>query len=256
MPGAELARSTGGCGCVGRQGTPEALPASATSNIVLVAAGDQDPPLIGGALCLDFANTIDARFPRAGTTPPDFIATYEQLVLWSQRAGALDAPTARKLLVRARREPKAARAAVSAARRLRETIYTLFAAMREGRESPASAARELARFSARALERGRLVANAETNALSWSWPRLELQSMLWPIALSALELATSSEVVSLKQCPGHDGRCGWLFLDRTKNQSRRWCTMQVCGNAEKTRQQNARRRRARNRRTRPKDPTA
>jgi predicted RNA-binding Zn ribbon-like protein len=210
-----------------------------------MAAQDQDPPLVGGALCLDFANTVDARFPRAGTTPPDFIASYEQLVRWSQRAGALDAPTARKLLVRARRETKGARAAVSAAHRLREAIYTLFAAMREGRELPASGAGELARFSARALERGRLVANPGMNALSWSWPKLELQSMLWPIALSALELATSCEVVSLKQCPGADGRCGWLFLDRTKNQSRRWCTMLACGNAEKTRRQNARRRQAR-----------
>jgi predicted RNA-binding Zn ribbon-like protein len=179
--------------------------------------------------------------------PPDFIASYEQLVRWSQRAGSLDAATARKLLVRGRRDTKAARAAVSAAHRLREAIYTLFAAMREGRQPPASAARELARFSARALERGRLVANSETKALTWSWPQPELQSMLWPIALSALELATSGEVASLKQCPGHDGRCGWLFLDRTKNQSRRWCTMQICGNAEKTRKQNTRRRQTRRR---------
>jgi predicted RNA-binding Zn ribbon-like protein len=211
-------------------------------------ARDQDPPLFGGVLCLDFANTVDARFPRPGDAPPDFISTYEQLVRWSQRAGALDARTARKLLVRSRRETKAARAAVSAAHRLREAIYALFAALRAGREPPASAARELARFSVRAFGRGRLVANAETNALTWSWPQLELQSMLWPIALSALELATSGDVISLKQCPGHDGRCGWLFLDRTKNQSRRWCSMQICGNAQKTRQQNARRRQTRERR--------
>jgi len=210
-------------------------------------AEDQEVPLLAGALCLDFANTVDARFPRPGDTPPDFIASYEQLVRWSQCAGALDAPAARKLLVRARREPTAARTAVSAAHRLREAIYTLFATIREGREPPASAARELARFSARALERGKLVANAEANTLTWSWPQLELQTMLWPIALSALELATSGELTALKQCPGHDGRCGWLFLDRTKNHSRRWCTMQICGNAEKTRKQTTRRRQTRRR---------
>jgi predicted RNA-binding Zn ribbon-like protein len=212
-----------------------------------MAARDLEAPLVGGALCLDFANTVDARFPRPGDKPPDFIGSYEQLVRWSQRAGALDAPTARQLLLRARRATKAARAAVSAAHRLREAIYTLFAALREGRQPPASAARELVRFSARALERGRLIADAEANVLTWSWPQLELQSMLWPIALSALELATSGEVASLKQCPGHDGRCGWLFLDRTKNRSRRWCTMQICGNAEKTRKQNTRRRQTRRR---------
>jgi predicted RNA-binding Zn ribbon-like protein len=221
-----------------------------------MAAQDQDTPLLGGALCLDFANTVDARFPRPGQSPPDFIATYDELVRWSQRAGALDAPTARNLIQRARRETKAASAAVSAAHRLREAIYTVFAAIREGREPPASAPRELARFGARALERGRLSADPETNALTWRWPELELQCMLWPIALSALGLATSADVASLKQCPGHDGRCGWLFLDRTKNRSRRWCTMQICGNAEKTRQQTARRRQTRARLATPAEPTA
>jgi predicted RNA-binding Zn ribbon-like protein len=210
-------------------------------------AADPEVPLLAGALCLDFANTVDARFPRPGDTPPDFIASYEQLVRWSEGAGALDAPAARKLLVRAGREPKTASAAVSAAHRLRDAIYTLFTAMKDGREPPASAASELASFSARALERGRLVANAEANALTWTWPQLQLESMLWPIALSALELATSGEVTALKQCPGHDGRCGWLFLDRTKNHSRRWCTMQICGNAEKTRKQTTRRRQKRRR---------
>ena len=212
-----------------------------------MAAADETVPLLGGALCLDFANTVDARFPQPGQSPPDFISTYEQLVRWSERAGAVDAATARKLLLRARKETKAARAAVSAAHHLREAIYTLFAAMRERREPPASAVRTLARFSARAIERGRLVADAETNALIWTWPQLELQRMLWPIALSALELAKSGDVASLKQCPGHDGRCGWLFLDRTKNHSRRWCTMQICGNVEKTRRQNKRRRQTRRR---------
>jgi predicted RNA-binding Zn ribbon-like protein len=214
--------------------------------MVLMEAPGKDPPLIDGPLCLQLANTVDARFPRPGTNPPDFIATYEQLVRWSQRAGALDAAMARKLLARARRERKAARTAVSAAHRLREAIYTLFATMREGPEPPpASAARELARFSARALERGSLVADAKTKTLAWSWPQIELQSMLWPIALSALQLATSADVEYLKQCRGHDGRCGWLFLDRTKNHSRRWCSMEFCGKAEKIRQQTARRRQAR-----------
>jgi predicted RNA-binding Zn ribbon-like protein len=134
---------------------------------------------------------------------------------------------------------------VAAAHRLRDAVYTVFATVRDGREPPAPATHVLAQFGARALERGRLGPSAETHALTWSWPRLEAQSMLWPIALSALELATSDEVAFLKQCPGHDGRCGWLFLDRTKNHSRRWCTMQICGNAEKTRQQSARRRQAR-----------
>jgi len=29
------------------------------------------------------------------------------------------------------------------------------------------------------------------------------------------------------------GHCGWLFIDRSKNRSRIWCDMAVCGNRHK-----------------------
>lgn len=37
----------------------------------------------------------------------------------------------------------------------------------------------------------------------------------------------------LKICPADN--CRWAFYDRSKNRSRRWCAMRVCGNREKTR---------------------
>lgn len=46
---------------------------------------------------------------------------------------------------------------------------------------------------------------------------------------SALQLAGSSELARIKICPN----CHWLFLDRSKNASRIWCDMQVCGNLAK-----------------------
>ena len=53
--------------------------------------------------------------------------------------------------------------------------------------------------------------------------------MLWQIARSAVELLTSDEVRRVKQCD----RCDWLFLDRSRNQKRRWCSMSACGNRVK-----------------------
>ena len=38
----------------------------------------------------------------------------------------------------------------------------------------------------------------------------------------------------LKACPGRD--CGWVFYDRSRNQSSSWCSMSVCGQREKARE--------------------
>lgn len=37
----------------------------------------------------------------------------------------------------------------------------------------------------------------------------------------------------VKACPRDD--CQWAFLDQSRNRSRRWCSMEVCGNVEKSR---------------------
>jgi predicted RNA-binding Zn ribbon-like protein len=44
----------------------------------------------------------------------------------------------------------------------------------------------------------------------------------------------------LKTCPAED--CGWAFFDSTRNRSRTWCSMEVCGNRSKTRSYRARHR--------------
>ena len=48
-------------------------------------------------------------------------------------------------------------------------------------------------------------------------------------AHSALRLLSADQVERLKIC----GNCGWLFIDRSKNRSRQWCDMAVCGNRVK-----------------------
>jgi predicted RNA-binding Zn ribbon-like protein len=57
--------------------------------------------------------------------------------------------------------------------------------------------------------------------------------ILGPVAWAAMDLLRSDELDRLKQCPAHD--CHWLFLDRSKNGSRRWCEMSTCGDRAKKR---------------------
>jgi predicted RNA-binding Zn ribbon-like protein len=74
----------------------------------------------------------------------------------------------------------------------------------------------------------------------WAWSADEgpIEAILGPIALSALTLLTQSDLSRIKQCQGD--HCGWLFFDTTKNRSRRWCEMEVCGNRAKQRALRAR----------------
>ncbi|RJG43972.1 CGNR zinc finger domain-containing protein [Mesorhizobium sp. DCY119] len=49
------------------------------------------------------------------------------------------------------------------------------------------------------------------------------------LAVSALSLLSNESVRRLRVCPN----CNWLFLDRSRNGSRMWCDMAVCGNRQK-----------------------
>ena len=67
-----------------------------------------------------------------------------------------------------------------------------------------------------------------------------VEAALGPIALAAVRLFTEGDFPRIRECGGH--ACGWLFYDRSKNNRRRWCEMEVCGNRAKQRRLAARRR--------------
>ena len=69
-------------------------------------------------------------------------------------------------------------------------------------------------------------------------------ALLGPILRSATAILTDADLSRLKACPGEN--CGWVFLDASKNGSRVWCEMEVCGTRAKlTKRATARRARSR-----------
>jgi predicted RNA-binding Zn ribbon-like protein len=64
-------------------------------------------------------------------------------------------------------------------------------------------------------------------------PRLRGQGGLGSVLASAARLAIHGQWGRLKICPAAD--CQWAFFDRSRNRSRTWCSMRVCGNREKAR---------------------
>jgi predicted RNA-binding Zn ribbon-like protein len=193
--------------------------------------------LLGGRLSLDFVNTADWH---ASDHPVEFLTSYSDLVAWSQHVGILTDHQAQRLLKQAARRPGDASAVLERAITLREAIYRIFSAISRG---PPPQAADLATFNVElsgALAQSRIVSTAE--GFTWDWADAEdaLDWMLWPVAHDAAGLLTSEELDRVGQCA--DDRCGWLFLDTSRNRSRRWCSMEACGNRAKVRRHYERKR--------------
>lgn len=188
------------------------------------------PKFLAGAICLDFANTLSGRTDAA---PIDRIDGFAALVAWAAQGGLLDERGAAELLSEARRRPEAAETVVARSAELRAAIHRVFAARTAGRAPDTDSIAGINKVLAEAMRHRRL--QVEDGEVAWGWEKTPgaLDRMLWPVAQSAAELLTASDPVRVKECPGIG--CGWLFLDRSKNGSRRWCEMEVCGNRAKAR---------------------
>jgi predicted RNA-binding Zn ribbon-like protein len=186
--------------------------------------------LIGGELCLDFTNTLSTRIEGLGR---EYLTSYRDLVAWSRHAGMLNQEEARTLLQKAAHQPDRAAAALERAIALRETLYRIFSAIASSRQPPKADLAATNRALHEALSRLEVVPAAGGFAWSWVADEAGLDHVLWPVVRSAAQLLTSDELARVGEC-AREG-CDWLFVDTSKNHSRRWCTMAVCGSRVKAR---------------------
>ncbi len=188
------------------------------------------PPLLGGALSLDFANTLEWR---GSDRRLDWLTDYGALVDWGLAAGALDAGAAAALRAQADWAPGSAAELLAEAVALREALYRVASALAAGRAPEEEELADLNQRLAPLLAETRLLPHARGLGPAWGGAPDALERVLWPVARSAFELLGGGEVARLRECAGAD--CHWLFLDRSKNRSRRWCAMSNCGNLAKAR---------------------
>jgi predicted RNA-binding Zn ribbon-like protein len=201
---------------------------------------DHDIELSGGALALDFANTVGGTHVRP---THDHLQNYGDIASFSVLAGALPPGVAKRLAQRAEQDPRRATAVYELGIALRESIWAVFSALASG-DSPRDADLDLiADAAADGAARSRLV--YDKAGVSWSLPADsdELDRPLWDIARSAADLLTSGDHERIKECASTS--CEWVFLDRSRNRSRRWCDMSDCGNRAKARRFHAKKQTAR-----------
>ncbi len=190
---------------------------------------------VGGNLALDFANTAEGA--AGGEIEPEHLLGYEDLVFWGHHAGLLSGEEGERLLRKCEERPAEADAVYARALEFRGHLYELFRAVAQGENPPEESVEVLRRFECGALSHAKL-APSGGDGFAWKWAvGEELAGILWPVAHSATELLTSGPLERVKGCAG----CRWLFVDESRNKSRRWCTMEDCGTQEKMRRYVARR---------------
>ena len=186
--------------------------------------------LVGESIAADFANTLSGSREHPST---DHVARYADLVAFARQSGAVPPGDAKRLLAAAERHPQLATEIHRRAIALREATWRAFDRIAQEREPEPA---DLALISAEASE---AFAHAkvlrDAGGYTWGWPATDdLARPLWPIARGAVDVLTSPEErARIRECASDT--CAWVFVDRTKNHSRRWCDMGGCGNRAKVR---------------------
>jgi len=194
--------------------------------------------LVGGNLCLDFANTLNGHDRPSGH---EYLHDYRDLVLWGRHAGVLSAPAYAELLERAAARPAEAQAAYRASLELREAIFRAFSALAGGDQPEAADVERLAAAWRAGQAHRSLRRDAMGFRLGWDDEPC-LDGLLRTVSAAAVALLTSPELGRVRRCDG--AGCDWLFVDTSRNHLRRWCTLDECGNRAKLRRRSDRRRSA------------
>jgi predicted RNA-binding Zn ribbon-like protein len=208
-------------------------------NFVLMETSDHVAALRldGGHPALDFVNTLGGGLELGPQPHDEHLRSYDDLLSWSVRVGTLEEAAAERLAGMAEEHPARAARVLRDAIDLRELADSVVRPIADGSVPPAAALEELRERDRESLSHARLEPGEA--AYRWRWEDDDdLRRPLWPLAHATIELLTDGPLDLVKPCHA----CRWLFLDRSKNHSRRWCSMEECGTSAKKRRYIERRR--------------
>jgi predicted RNA-binding Zn ribbon-like protein len=178
-------------------------------------------------MCLDFANTLAYR----GSSPTESIHTFADLIRWCGDTCSIPPSIVHQFRAWTDKHPKRAADAFGEAIEIRETIYRIFHELASGAYPDD---RDLDSLN-RALRDAPLRTNIQPTTAGFGWrveeSKMSASSLLAPVLWSAGDLLAGPQLAKLRECSNE--KCLWLFLDDSKTGTRRWCSMQACGNRAK-----------------------
>ncbi len=190
--------------------------------------------MVAGRPALDFVNTLDWRFRTAG--PEELLTTYEDLLQFAHQSNLLDAAAVRHLSAAVK--PMKANQVLKESKELREIMAALLYKIIEGQAPPPKALERLTQLFHAAQTQQKFQWNQSRVDLSWSGSESDARLPLWLLTLEGCTLLSSNDLPKVRACG--NAECRWLFLDTSKNHTRRWCDMKLCGNRIKARRYHAR----------------
>jgi len=191
---------------------------------------EETPEIERGKPCLDFVNTVDWR--NSKTRKKEMLRDFSALISWSKQIGILEDKTAQILFKNALKQPNKAKQVYEKAIELRELLFRLFSSMATTGQASSHDLSIFNKYLADSMGKSCCLTPSD-NGFVWSFcsGTDSMDLFLDPIIKSAADLLVSSELTRVKQCA--DDACGWLFMDKSRNNSRRWCSMKDCGNRAK-----------------------
>jgi predicted RNA-binding Zn ribbon-like protein len=186
--------------------------------------------LHGGSLCLDFVNTLAWR---TSSPPNDRLQNLDDLLAWSIYVELLPPDKVQALYPKSQKDKLLATEVVEEALLLREAIHRIFSAILVHKVPDSIDITRLRTIFAQAVVRADLIDVGKRHV--WKMPQQinDLRAICWSVSISAIELITSEEANRVRVCQNEG--CGYLFVDRTRNGSRLWCTSDICGNRARVR---------------------
>jgi len=187
----------------------------------------EDFQLVSGHLALDFANTLDYRYDPDRLI--DLIPTYQRFLAFCRQSGVITTAQMRTLLAGTSKAD--AQRTLQHVIEFREALYFLFLSAVSGGRPDERYLRTFNSFLADARVPDRIEWQKKNLVRCYRGLAESPAGPLWLLLDAAAALLTSPDRHRIHEC--NEETCRWLFLDRSKNHSRRWCDMRLCGNRSK-----------------------
>jgi predicted RNA-binding Zn ribbon-like protein len=179
--------------------------------------------LIGGHVALDFVNTLGGS---PNGADDEYLVEYGDLLTWLARVGLLTPQRHRALGHAATHDSAGAVRVLDDVRDLRASLDSILRCHLTNEAADNDHLEVIRSAYAQAADHAILEHQAASYRFSWNasdtvalrWPQ-------WTLADVSIDLLTNAPLHLLGRCQ----HCRWMFLDHSRNHTRRWCSMQSCG---------------------------
>ncbi|MDR6944789.1 CGNR zinc finger domain-containing protein [Mucilaginibacter pocheonensis] len=183
----------------------------------------------GGDVCFDF---INSGYDRKKGVITERLHSYQDLLTLVERLALFDEITLKNLKEFALVNEREAEKALNKTLNIRTLLYQLFEgiALKLTQKFEQRILTELNFTFAEALQFKGISVEGDRVQFTFNAALAGLMAPIWKFVLSAYDLIDNCDMQFIRQCE----RCAWLFIDKTKNHRKKWCSMESCGNRQKT----------------------